>query len=205
MLKLKVCDLSKRFGVLRVFERINFTLEEGQSVVVAGPNGSGKTTLLHLILGLSIPTGGEVVYSETGKQLDFNDYRKEVSLVAPYLSLYNALTAKENLQFFTRVDGRSVSNDEIDTALYRVGLEGRGGDFISAYSTGMQQRLKYAVALLRKPRVLLIDEPGANLDEPGRKTAYELIQSWRKDSIVVIATNDREEYTLGDRLFQLGS
>lgn len=204
MLKLEVCNLSKRFGVLRVFERIDFALEQGQSIAVVGPNGSGKTTLLRLILGLSFPTSGKVIYSENGKQLDFDGYRRKISLIAPYLSLYDSLTARENLRFFVRVDGRSISNAEIDDALRQVGLEGRRDDFVGTYSTGMQQRLKYAVALLRNPRILLVDEPSANLDESGRKMVYDLIQSRRKDSIVIVATNDKEEYLLADRLCQLG-
>ena len=109
MLKLEIDKLAKWFGQRKIFEDINLTLEIGQSAAIIGPNGSGKTTLLRLIMGLSYPTRGEVIFSEDGKKLDFDGYRKRMALVSPYLSLYDALTGLENLRFFAKVDGRAVS------------------------------------------------------------------------------------------------
>lgn len=204
MLKLETKNLAKRFGARKVFEDINMSLQPGQSVAIVGPNGSGKTTLLQVIIGLIYPSVGKVTFSNDGKKLDFEQYRKHLSLVAPYYSLYDALTARENLRFFTTVGGCRVDDDKIDKSLEQVGLSGRGDDYVSSYSTGMKQRLKYAVAMLRKPKVFLIDEPGANLDESGKKIVFDLINSLRSNSIIIIATNEREEYSLADQLCQLG-
>ena len=100
MLRLEVKNAAKWFGARRVFENISFSLEAGQSIAVVGPNGSGKTTMLRLIVGLTIPTRGSVSFSKNAKKLDFDDYRRSLSLVAPYLSLYGSLTAKENLRIW---------------------------------------------------------------------------------------------------------
>jgi len=110
----------------------------------------------------------------------------------------------ENLRFFATVGGYRVDDNEIEMSLEQVGLGGRGDDFVFSYSTGMKQRLKYATVILRKPKVFLIDEPGVNLDESGEKIVFDLINSLRSNSIILIATNEREEYTLADELCQLG-
>ena len=204
MLKLEIQNLAKSFGPRKIFENINLSLSQGQSIAIVGPNGSGKTTLRRMIMGLNFPTRGTVTFSEDGKKLDFEQYRPRLALVAPYLSLYGSLTARENLAFFAKVNGRTISDNEIETALEMVGLAGRADDFVSVYSTGMQQRLKYAVAFIKQPSIFLIDEPGTNLDESGKKIIFELIGACRGESIIVIATNEREEYSLAGQLCQLG-
>ncbi|MEW6015939.1 MAG: ABC transporter ATP-binding protein [Candidatus Zixiibacteriota bacterium] len=204
MLKLDVQNLAKRFGARKVFENINFSLTPGESIAIVGPNGSGKSTLLRLIIGLNIPTRGKVVFSDDGKPLEFDAYRRRLALVSPYLSLYGSLTGKENLRFFAKVNGDNISDQEIESLLAQVGLQGRGDDFVSAYSSGMLQRLKYAVALAKNPEILMLDEPSSNLDESGKKAVSDIIESRRKSTILIIATNEKEEYALAERLCQLG-
>lgn len=204
MLKLEVQNLAKRFGPRKVFENINFSLSPGDSIAIVGPNGSGKSTLLRLIIGLNIPTKGKVVFSDNGKPLEFDAYRRRLALVSPYLSLYGSLTAKENLRFFAKVNGDNISDEVIDSLLTQVGLQGRGEDFVSAYSSGMLQRLKYAVALAKNPEILMLDEPSSNLDEAGKKAVSDIIESRRKNTILIIATNEKEEYALAQRQCQLG-
>jgi heme exporter protein A len=204
MLKLDVQNLAKRFGARKVFENINFSLTPGESIAIVGPNGSGKSTLLRLIIGLNIPTRGKVVFSDDGKPLEFDAYRRRLALVSPYLSLYGSLTGKENLRFFAKVNGDNISDQEIESLLAQVGLQGRGDDFVSAYSSGMLQRLKYAVALAKNPEILMLDEPSSNLDESGKKAVSDIIESRRKNTILIIATNEKEEYALAERLCQLG-
>ncbi|MEP0827813.1 MAG: ABC transporter ATP-binding protein [bacterium] len=204
MLKLDVQNLAKRFGARKVFENINFSLTPGESIAIVGPNGSGKSTLLRLIIGLNIPTKGKVVFSDDGKPLEFDAYRRRLALVSPYLSLYGSLTGKENLRFFAKVNGDNISDQEIESILAQVGLQGRGDDFVSAYSSGMLQRLKYAVALAKNPEILMLDEPSSNLDESGKKAVSDIIESRRKNTILIIATNEKEEYALAERLCQLG-
>jgi heme exporter protein A len=204
-MKLEVQNLAKRFGARKVFDNINFTLERGDSIAIVGPNGSGKSTLLKLIIGFGIPTRGKVIFYDDNKKLDFNQYRHRLALVSPYLALYASLTARENLKFLAKVNGDIISQSDIEKVLTEVGLAGRGDDFVSAYSSGMLQRLKYAAAFLKGPEILLIDEPTSNLDEDGKKMVFEQIEARRKDTIIIIATNEKEEYRFADRLCQLGS
>jgi heme exporter protein A len=204
MINLEVQNLAKRFGSRKVFDNINFALEPGHSLAIVGPNGSGKSTLLKLIIGFGIPTRGQVIFSENNKKLDFDQYRRRLALVSPYLALYGSLTARENLEFLSKVNGDIISRDQIEKILSQVGLDGRGEDFVSAYSSGMLQRLKYATAFLKNPEILLIDEPTSNLDDAGKKIVFELLESRRKDTIIIIATNEKEEYGFAEQLCQLG-
>jgi heme exporter protein A len=119
------------------------------------------------------------------------------------LSLYDHLTAEENLKFFASVAGDRVTGKEINNLLKGVGLEGRGLDDVAGYSSGMKQRLKYAVALLNKPAFLFLDEPTSNLDEAGKKIVTEIIERYRTESIIVIATNEKQEYGLAGEICRL--
>lgn len=204
MFGLEVKNVSKWFGARKVFDEINLELKSGQSLAIAGPNGSGKTTLLRIIIGLTAPTGGEVLFSKDQKKLDFDGYRPSLSLVGPYLSLYGSLSASENLKFIAKVNGLITTDEDIEKILDQVGLEGRGDDYFSDFSSGMQQRLKYAAALIKNPSILILDEPTSNLDDEGKRKVFDIINQYRPDSIIIIATNEKEEYSLADSIYQLG-
>ncbi len=204
MFELKLKNVSKYFGARKVLENINLRLKSGQSLAIAGPNGSGKTTLLRIIIGLTVPTDGEILFSKEQRKLDFDDYRPSLSLVGPYLSLYGSLSARENLKFIAKVNGLVPTDAEIEKILDQVGLEGRGDDYFSDFSSGMQQRLKYAAALIKNPSILILDEPTSNLDDEGKKRVFNIINQYRPDSIILIATNEKEEYSLADSIYKLG-
>lgn len=205
MYRIEAENLSKRFGERVVFSKINFTLETGDSLAIVGPNGSGKSTLLKIMLSLLVPTKGQVTYYQDEKKLDDSQIRSSVSFVSPYLNLYDHLTAEENLKFFSTVAGGNISGKGINNLLESVGLEGRGMDYVNEYSSGMKQRLKYAVALLKDPKYLFLDEPTSNLDDDGKKIVVDLLEHYRKDSIIVIATNEKEEYALAEQQCRVDS
>lgn len=196
MYQLTVTNLAKRFGARKVLTDVSFKLSTGESIAITGRNGSGKTTLLMTLLASHHPSSGTIEYASDGKKLDGSDVRRLTSLVSPYLSLYDQLTAEENLRFFSTVAGLAVTGKQINQLLCRVGLEGRGDDLVGAYSSGMKQRLKYAAAILKEPAYLFLDEPSSNLDAAGKKIVAELVEEYRTRSIIVIATNEHEEYGL---------
>ena len=204
MYALKVEKLGKRFGSRRVFSDLSFNLSTGQSLAITGRNGSGKTTLLMLLMGLHHPTQGGVSYLHEEKLMTDSAVRARTALVSPYLNLYDQLTGEENLVFFATLAGINLPGKRIDELLETVGLEGRGVDPLGAYSSGMKQRLKYAVALLKEPKYLFLDEPTSNLDSEGKQFVRRLVEKHRRDSIVVIATNEEEDYSLTDGLIRLG-
>ena len=203
MYSLTVENLGKRFGARKVFSKINFDLHTGDSIAIVGSNGSGKSTLLKVILSLLVPSKGKVEYKNEHTVLDDDNFRSYISFVSPYLNLYDHLTAEENLVFFSTVAGFHVTGKEINALLAKVGLEGRGMDYVMEYSSGMQQRLKYAVALLKKPDFLFLDEPTSNLDDDGKKIVCDIIEEYRKDTIILIATNEKEEYDLAKNIVRL--
>jgi len=205
MYRIEADNLGKRFGERVVFSKINFTLATGQSLAVIGRNGSGKSTLLKIMLSLLTPSKGKVTYYQENQKLDDAKIRSAVSFVSPYLNLYDHLTAEENLKFFATVSGGNITGKDINQLLEKVGLEGRGMDYVFEYSSGMKQRLKYAVAMLKDPKFLFLDEPTSNLDDDGKRLVVELLEYYRKNSIIIIATNEKEEYSLAEQQCRVDS
>ena len=203
MYSLTVDNVAKRFGARKVFSKISFELHTGDSIAIVGSNGSGKSTLLKIILSLLVPSKGTVEYKNENTVLDDDNFRSYISFVSPYLNLYDHLTAEENLIFLSTVAGFTVTGKEINYLLEKVGLEGRGMDEVLGYSSGMKQRLKYAVALLKKPEFLFLDEPTSNLDDDGKKIVFDIIEEYRNNSIILIATNEKEEYDLAKNIVRL--
>ncbi len=181
---------------------VSLVLDSGR-LVVTGRNGSGKSTLLRIIAGLVTPTAGEVVFTEDGAELSIDARRDALGLVAPDLTLYDELSAIENLRFFCRVRGLRKSDNELKSLLAGLGLRDREDDPIGSYSSGMRQRAKYAFALAHNPEVLLLDEPTANLDQSGIDAVDRVITEHR--GIVIIATNEADELRYGDSVLELGA
>jgi|WetSurMetagenome_2_1015567.scaffolds.fasta_scaffold85741_3 heme exporter protein A len=204
MYTLTVENLARFFGPRLVFKEVSFSLSSGQSLAVTGRNGSGKTTLLRLLAGLSSPSKGKISFSRDGQKLTRAEYRRSTSYVGPELTLYDNLTAVENLRFFATMRGVELDANSIERILADVQLAGRGGDFYGAYSSGMKLRLKYAVALLGDPALLLLDEPTSNLDEDGKRIVSEIIARQTATGILIIATNEKEEYGFAQKLYRVG-
>ncbi|HIE53217.1 MAG TPA: ABC transporter ATP-binding protein [Armatimonadetes bacterium] len=198
-------QVGKWYGHRRVFVGVSARVEWGKVLVVAGPNGSGKTTLLRILSGLTRPTRGEVVLRLDGRVLAPAEWRFYLGLVAPEVALYEELTAEENVEFFARVRGLGLKRGEIEKRLAQVGLAERGRDLVGEFSTGLKQRLKFALALVHDPPILLLDEPGTNLDEAGRALVEQVIAVQRRRGVTVLATNNPREVEYGDQVLQLGA
>jgi len=201
---LRLTKLGHRFGSRIVFTDISTEAHGGQTVVIVGPNGSGKSTLLKIVAGLLSPSEGSAEVCYGGQLLDALRRRRILGYVAPDMALYAELSGAENLQFFGRLRGISLGREELVALLERVGLRGRGRDYVNSYSSGMRQRLKYAFALLHQPPLLLLDEPTANLDAQGVKMVEEVVAEQRRRGLTVIATNEAHEVEWGDVVVRLG-
>jgi heme exporter protein A len=197
--------VSKVFDERSVLRDISATVTAPGAWTILGPNGSGKSTLLRIIAGLLTPTEGEVLYLYNGERLSAHQRRQAVGMVAPDIALYRPLTAMENLRFYARARGLSVRDSDLLQWLERVHLRQRAHDPIATFSTGMIQRLKVLTALVHRPPVLLLDEPGSNLDQAGMEFIRETVQEQAKHGIVLIATNDSRELGYGEPLIQLGA
>lgn len=194
MLTLAAHDLGHRFGRLVLFRKLSFTLEGGRSLAITGPNGSGKSTLLRILAGVLTPTTGTVALTVDGRAVPRTERPLQTGLVAPYVNVYDGLSARENLTFLAEARRLPRAEARIAAALEHVGLAGRSGDLVGTYSSGMKQRVKYAAALLTRPPLLLLDEPSVNLDAAG----LEMIDRVMADQLaagrlLVLATNIADE------------
>jgi heme exporter protein A len=204
MISLQAKELGKWFGARKVFDRVNFSLEEKGSLVVTGKNGSGKTTLLKILCGLIRPTRGEVLINSGEMNLTREESKNLLGLVMPDLELYGELTALENLLFLSRIRGLNFGKSELKKRIDQVGLAKREDDSVFSFSSGMKQRLKYALALLFEPRILLLDEPTANLDEEGISLVDRIVSQQKERGILILATNEKTDLKYGDQVIQLG-
>jgi heme exporter protein A len=201
-------SLSRSFG-RRAFGPVSFAVEAGRVLGVAGENGSGKTTLLKTLAGLIRPSAGSAkIFLESGESEGGHDPRDVpwcIGWVAPDLALYGELTAEENLIFFERVRGLAPSPGLARVLLEGVGLppESHSKKSLSSLSTGQRQRVKLAFATLHEPDLLLLDEPGANLDEAGRSVVEKVVAAQRCRGITVIASNDPRDLALADERVSL--
>ena len=205
MIRLEAKNLGKWFGRRKVFDKINFSLQERSSLVVTGRNGSGKTTLLKILCGLIQPTKGEVKISLNGKTLTTEESKNLLGLVMPDLELYGELTALENLVLLSRIRGLDPDNDELRERIARVGLARREDDLVFSFSSGMKQRLKYAFALSNNPKILVLDEPTANLDQEGMSLVDGMISLQKERGMLILAINDKADLKYGDQVIQLGN
>ena len=173
--------ITMAYGRRTLFSQVRADVPRGRCLVVTGANGAGKSTLLKIIAGLLRPESGTV---------SFEGAR---GYAAPDVQLYGELTGLENLAFFARL--RGVPDTPNESLLAEVGLaRARGRDPVSAYSSGMRQRLKLAVSRIGDPPLLLWDEPTATLDEAGKSRADDILARHRANGgLAVVATNDPAE------------
>ncbi len=179
--------LRRSFGRLRVLRGVEARIESGQLLLVSGPNGCGKSTLLKCLAGLMAPSAGEIECRIDGRSLAVEDRRRAIGFVSPDLAFYPELTTRENLDFFSRL--RGIGPRRGADLLDRVGLP--HDRLAGALSSGMNQRLRWIWALLHKPRILLLDEPLQNLDEPGRADVLSLLREHLETGLAVVANPDR--------------
>jgi len=202
-IQLRVRELKKTFNNRLVFNKLSFELNSGDRIVITGKNGSGKSTLIKILAGVLTETSGNLEYFIDDKKIDRENYYQFVGLVSPYLVLYDEFTAFENLNLFSKIRGLKISEKEINDTLNRVGLFERRNDLVRTFSSGMKQRMKYASAILHNPLVLLLDEPTSNLDLDGKNFVDELVFNFREDGIVVVATNESQDFKYGYKIINL--
>jgi ABC-2 type transport system ATP-binding protein len=161
--------LTKRYGELFAVRDLDLTVRAGEVYGFLGPNGAGKTTTLRMLLGLVRPTAGRVLLH--GKP---PGALREVGALIEGPAFYPYLSGRDNLRVLARHAG--VAARRVDVVLDLVGLTARAGDRYRAYSLGMKQRLGVAAALLKDPRLLVLDEPTNGLDPAGMADMRTMIR-----------------------------
>ena len=196
--------LGHRFGSQRLFADLSFAAQRSQSVCIAGANGSGKSTLLRIVAGLLEPVAGTVRWTAGDRELTRQEVRSHLGYVSPDVHLYGELTLLENLQLFARLRHLADDSTRLEKLLAAFDLEDHAGKRLQLLSSGQKQRARYLVATLHEPAVLILDEPSANLDARGRSLVSSLMARQKASRVLMVATNEEEEYGFGDRLVLLG-
>jgi ABC-2 type transport system ATP-binding protein len=186
---IRLGDLTKSFGDVQAVRGIDLRIEQGEIVAFLGPNGAGKTTTIDLLLGLSQPTAGSVeVLGHTPRQAIA---RGLVSAVMQTGGLLKDLTVRETVEYTASL---FADTQPVDAVLARAGITGLADRRVGKCSGGEQQRLRFAMALLSDPALLLLDEPTTGMDVEGRRAFWAAI---RRDAeqgrTVLFATHYLEE------------
>ena len=184
-------------------------LQAGEFVVLLGASGSGKSTLLNILGGLDRPTSGQVLYRDHELTLapaaDLTRFRREhVGFVFQFYNLIPSLTALENVALVTEIAASPMDPDE---ALALVGMSERRNHFPSQLSGGEQQRVAIARAIVKRPDVLLCDEPTGALDYPTGKLVLSVLQHVNQTlgTITVVITHNAAIAAMADRVIRISS
>jgi len=196
--------IGKRYNYEWVFRHLNFRFETGNPTAIVGANGSGKSTLLQILAGSMLPTEGQLHYQDrNGQPVPANDFYRHVSFTAPYVELIEEFTPLESLKLISRFRELwpGLSLTEI-TDWVQLPLTARQKP-IRYLSSGMQQRVKLALAFFIQSAVLLLDEPCTNLDKEGVSMYHRLIAHFTRNRILIIASNRPEEYDMCSNILSI--
>ncbi len=180
--------LHKRYGELVALRQVDLTVHQGDVYGYLGPNGAGKTTSLRIALGLIRPSGGTVRLFGHSPADDPILARQGVAGFVEDPTFYPYLSGRHNLEQLAALDDGAAA-DEISTALETVGLAGRAHDKVRGYSHGMRQRLGIAAALIRRPRLLILDEPTTGLDPAGMRDMRALVRDLAASGMTVLLSS----------------
>lgn len=179
---LQTNNITKRYGKDTVVNNVSINVKKNIVYGLVGPNGAGKSTILKMITGSIQKSNGTILYNgeENIKNISIGSLIEEPAI-------YKNLTAEENLLVFAKLF--NVERDRIKQVLDIVNLKNTKNKKASQFSLGMKQRLGIAMALLRNPNLLILDEPTNGLDPIGIKELRELIKSFPKKGITVIVSS----------------
>lgn len=185
--QLVVDNISKHIQTRQILNRITFTAETGDLLVITGHNGAGKTTLLNIIAGLMPQSSGKVLWNLKELNLDHGS----IGYLSHKTMLYEDMSVYDNLKFFARLYGCYLPI-RLEKALKEVGLWLRRLDRVAILSRGMQQRLAIARTLIHQPQLILYDEPFTGLDVEGQDLLRSIISANRQKTVQLLITHELE-------------
>ena len=179
----------KRFGEIVAVDNVNLTVDAGDVYGFLGPNGAGKTTTLRMLLGLIRPSAGSVRLFGRDPLIDGARALDGVAGFVEGPRFYPYLSGRTNLELLAAYDRLGAKRAEIDAVLETVELLDRAKDRVGGYSHGMRQRLGIAASLLRKPELLLLDEPATGLDPAGMRDMRALVRRLASEGMTVLLSS----------------
>ncbi len=202
---LETRDLSKRYDDdVLALDSLNLQVRAGEIFILLGANGAGKTTTMMLILGFTEPTSGWVRVMGVDVTREPLESKRHIGYVSENVMLYGSFTARQNLEFFAALSERGRLGTEGCAALFdRVGLDRSAlNRRVRGFSKGMRQRLGIAIALLKEPEVVILDEPMSGLDPRGGSEFLGILRQLRAEGrAVLMSTHDIfRAKTIADRI-----
>ena len=203
MSEIKIEDLSKSIKGALILDKVSITLTSGKIYGLRGKNGSGKTMLMRAMSGLLIPDTGSVIINGKTLHKDIS-FPESIGILIENPSFLPQYTGFKNLKLLAGLTG-NISDDEIRTALDRVGLDPEDRRTYRKYSLGMKQKLGIANAIMGEPDIIILDEPINALDEESVKKIKKVLLEIRdKGKLIIIACHDREELEyLSDIIYEI--
>ncbi|NCT95313.1 MAG: ATP-binding cassette domain-containing protein [Chitinophagaceae bacterium] len=192
-MQIQLSNAGKKFNRDWIFRNLEYQLTSGQAYAITGPNGSGKSTLLQCIAGSMTLSTGACHWQYQQEPIEADHVYRHIALAAPYLEIIEEMTAAEFLQFHQSFKPL-LPGLSIPEILRIVDMEHAAQKQIRYYSSGMKQRIKLAQAVFSDTAMLLLDEPCTNLDKKGYQLYQELISRYAGDRLVIVSSNDPEEY-----------
>ena len=191
---IEAVDLTKRYGDFTAVDRLNLQIEEGEIFGFLGPNGAGKTTAIMMFLGLTNPSAGIARVYGYDCTRNPRDVKRITGYLPETLGFYGELSAKENLLYTTSLNGigRQEALSRLDEALSLVGLAERAAQPVKQYSRGMRQRLGIADVLVKRPKVVLLDEPTQGIDSASVEDVLHLITGMSRDQGITVLVSSHQ-------------
>jgi len=205
---IELVDVTKRFGELVALDKLSVAVEQGESLCLFGPSGCGKTTALRIIAGLELPDNGKVLINETvvtGDGVYVPPVDRNIGMVFQDLALWPHMRVERHIDFVLKAARmlRTARHTRVREVLDLCRLSNRKRAYPSELSGGEQQRLALARALAGNPKILLLDEPFANLDAELRERMLSEVFRLKNElkATVVFATHDQQEVaSMADRV-----
>ena len=187
---LEITDLSKHYGEVKAVQNLSLIIQPGEIFTMLGANGAGKTTTIMVSLGFTEPTAGTVKICGIDVAKDPLEAKKHVAYVSENVMLYGNFTARQNLDFFTKLGGRKdVSDEDYERVLERVGLQRDAFNRrVKGFSKGMRQKLGIAIAIMKDAEVILLDEPTSGLDPKSGAEFIQLLAELREEEKAIWMT-----------------
>jgi len=190
-LAIETQDLTKRYDGVTVVDHLNLHVKENEVFGLLGPNGAGKTTTILMLLGLTEPASGTARVCGFNPTRDPLKVKRLVGYLPEKVGFYENLTPRENLRFIAELNniGYDEANSRADEVLEMIGLTDRANQAVGKFSRGMKQRLGIADVLIKKPKVVFLDEPTAGLDPEGINQLLDLVAGLPKMGTTVILSS----------------
>jgi ABC-2 type transport system ATP-binding protein len=210
-------QLTKRYGETTAVDRLDLEIRAGEVFGLLGPNGAGKTTTILMLLGLTEPTEGSVEVLGMDPSRRALDVKAAVGYLPDDVGFYDDMTGRQNLRYTARLNrlDRDEAERRITDALEQVGLTDVADRRVGGYSRGMRQRLGIADALVKQPKILILDEPTVNIDPAGVEELLGLVRRLADGGVTVLLSShllhqvqavcDRIGIFVGGRLVAVGS